>query len=105
MIGPAQDKVAVITGAGHGIGPKTTDQRAENGATVYVTDIDGAAAKTMIRGIRKRTVGLALDVRAAASLEALRHGGRRWRWVWPSSRYTPRRACHSRSIGRARHSA
>ncbi len=37
-------KIALVTGAGHGIGQAIADAMAQNGATVFYTDIDGPAA-------------------------------------------------------------
>ena len=45
MAGQLQDKVALITGAGRGIGVGIANVLVERGAAVAVCDIDGAAAQ------------------------------------------------------------
>jgi NAD(P)-dependent dehydrogenase (short-subunit alcohol dehydrogenase family) len=44
-IGRLEDKVAIVTGAGSGIGEATARLMAEEGASVVVADIDGSAAE------------------------------------------------------------
>jgi NAD(P)-dependent dehydrogenase (short-subunit alcohol dehydrogenase family) len=60
-----RDKVAVVTGAGSGLGAAICAGLAAAGATVVVTDVDGAAATAIAEGIPTgigRAVGRALDV-------------------------------------------
>jgi 3-oxoacyl-[acyl-carrier protein] reductase len=67
-------KVAVITGAGSGIGAATASMLAAAGAQVVCADVDGAAAdRTAAEIVRAggRAAGSAVDVTDAAAVEAL----------------------------------
>lgn len=60
---------ALVTGAGSGIGASVAEAYAKAGAAVLVTDIDGAAAESVAKGIREAggtAESFALDVRDAA---------------------------------------
>jgi NAD(P)-dependent dehydrogenase (short-subunit alcohol dehydrogenase family) len=46
-----QDRIALITGSGNGIGKATAELFAAEGAVVYVADVDGAAAEGVAAGI------------------------------------------------------
>lgn len=48
------DKVAIVSGAGNGIGRAISEVFAENGAWVLATDLDGRAAEMVCEGIRQR---------------------------------------------------
>lgn len=49
-----EGKIAVVTGAGSGIGAAVSRQLAEEGAEVVVADIDGEAARSVVDDIRAR---------------------------------------------------
>jgi NAD(P)-dependent dehydrogenase (short-subunit alcohol dehydrogenase family) len=63
-----KDKVAVVTGGGHGIGEATSLLFAEEGARVAVADIDREAGESVAAAIRKRG-GEAVFVAADVSTE------------------------------------
>jgi NAD(P)-dependent dehydrogenase (short-subunit alcohol dehydrogenase family) len=65
------DKVAVITGAGAGIGAATAQLFAREGAKVVVVDYDGNAAGTVARHIGTQAVAVAADVRKNADVKAM----------------------------------
>lgn len=64
-------KVAVITGAGSGIGAALARGFAAEGAHVAAVDIDGAAAVETASSIGSRAVGYAVDVADADAVEQL----------------------------------
>lgn len=55
-----KEKVAIVTGAGSGIGYTVAEQLANQGATVVVNDIDEAAAQSAIRRIGSPSPNLAV---------------------------------------------
>ncbi|WP_257232521.1 SDR family NAD(P)-dependent oxidoreductase [Streptomyces sp. Rer75] len=76
-------RVAVITGAAHGIGAATARRLAAEGAAVVVTDVDDMAGKAVAAGIAEggeRAEYVRCDVTSASDWEALarhvdqRHG-------------------------------
>jgi NAD(P)-dependent dehydrogenase (short-subunit alcohol dehydrogenase family) len=68
------DKVAVITGAGAGIGAATAQLFAREGAKVVVADYDGNAAGTIAKHIGAQAVGVTADVRKSADVKAMIDG-------------------------------
>ena len=69
-----KDKVAVVTGAGAGIGLAIAGLFAEEGASVYVTDVNGesaAAAAEALRGRGLAATALTVDVSRGQDVSAL----------------------------------
>jgi NAD(P)-dependent dehydrogenase (short-subunit alcohol dehydrogenase family) len=64
--------VAVITGAGSGIGRATAEALASRGGRVVVTDIDGARAEKVAAAIGSNAAAARCDVTSFADLEAAR---------------------------------
>lgn len=71
--GELQDKVAVITGAGRGIGQAIAEAYDREGAIVIVSDIDGDAAEQVAKGLT-RGEAVVCDVRDEAAVQALIDG-------------------------------
>ncbi|MCK0207740.1 SDR family oxidoreductase [Starkeya koreensis] len=75
-----KDRIAIVTAAGSGIGRAVAIAFAREGALVYATDRDGAAAETTAGLAGKGAQGHVLDVSDSAAIEALiadirsRHG-------------------------------
>ena len=67
-----KDKVAVVTGAGSGIGEGIARAAVAAGMKVVVADIDGANAERVATELGERAVAVTVDVSSLASVEALR---------------------------------
>lgn len=62
MIGRLAGKVAVVTGAGSGIGLATAARMSTEGARVALVDIDAAAARAAAAQVGNGSIGVAADV-------------------------------------------
>jgi NAD(P)-dependent dehydrogenase (short-subunit alcohol dehydrogenase family) len=72
MDGLLAGKVAVITGAAHGIGAATVELFVEHGATVYATDIDSAGVAALGDSLGDQVIPVTVDVRIPEALAELR---------------------------------
>lgn len=69
-----KDKVAVVTGAGRGLGEAAALRLAEEGANVVVSDIDEASARQMmekIQALGRESISVKTDVSVRPEAEAL----------------------------------
>ena len=67
-----QDRIALVTGAGSGIGRATCERIAAEGGSVACTDLDGSAAEAVAQALRaggSRALGVACDVSDADAVE------------------------------------
>ena len=72
-MGRVEGKVALVTGAGGGIGGAGAEGLAREGAAVFCTDLDPAAAEATAGRIREaggRAAAQSLDVRDRAAVDA-----------------------------------
>ena len=72
-MGRVEGKVALVTGAGGGIGGAGAEGLGREGAAVFCTDVDAAAAEATagrIRAAGGRAAGLGLDVRDREAVDA-----------------------------------
>ena len=69
-MGRLEGKVAIVTGAGSGIGEATARLMAREGASVVVADIDGAAAER-VAGELGRAVVAQVDVSDESSVVSM----------------------------------
>jgi 2-hydroxycyclohexanecarboxyl-CoA dehydrogenase len=70
-MGRLDSKIAIVTGAGRGIGRGVAGKLAAEGATVVVTDVDQAAAEVTAKELGRGAVGLAADVTSKEPVEAM----------------------------------
>lgn len=66
-----QDQVAIVIGAGRGIGAAIGEVFAEAGARVVIADQDGASAQTVAARLGDQHIGMAADVSRQQDCEAL----------------------------------
>jgi NAD(P)-dependent dehydrogenase (short-subunit alcohol dehydrogenase family) len=69
-----QNKVAIVTGGGHGIGQATAMRLAQEGATIVVVDIEEHAARVVadaVRALGGRACAVHADVGVAADVEQM----------------------------------
>ncbi|MGE5291246.1 MAG: SDR family NAD(P)-dependent oxidoreductase [Micromonosporaceae bacterium] len=70
-MGRLSGKIAIVTGAGQGIGRAIAEKLAAEGATVVVADIDEAAAGQTARAIGGGAIAVTTDVTSAESVTAM----------------------------------
>ena len=70
-MGKLDDKVAIVTGAGQGIGRGIATKLAAEGATVVVSDINEPTAKQTAEAIGGAAIGVRADVTSRESVEAM----------------------------------
>jgi 2-hydroxycyclohexanecarboxyl-CoA dehydrogenase len=70
-MGKLDDKIAIVTGAGQGIGRAIAEKLASEGATVVVTDINESTAKETAAAIGGGALGIHTDVTSRDSVNAM----------------------------------
>jgi 2-hydroxycyclohexanecarboxyl-CoA dehydrogenase len=70
-MGKLNGKIAIVTGAGQGIGRGIAEKLAAEGATVVVTDVNETTAKETADAIGNGAVGIRADVTSRESVDAM----------------------------------
>jgi 2-hydroxycyclohexanecarboxyl-CoA dehydrogenase len=70
-MGTLDQKIAVVTGAGQGIGRAIAERLAAAGATVVATDLDPGTAEQTASGLGGEAIALATDVTSRESIAAM----------------------------------
>ena len=70
-MGKLHSKIAVVTGAGSGIGRAIAEQLAAEGATVVVSDINAESAKETAAKLGNNSIGLRTDVTSRESVDEM----------------------------------
>jgi 2-hydroxycyclohexanecarboxyl-CoA dehydrogenase len=68
-MGKLENKIAIVTGAGSGIGRAIAGKLAAEGATVVVSDINEAAAKETAASLGNNSIGVLTDVTSRESVD------------------------------------
>ncbi|MFL5253455.1 MAG: L-iditol 2-dehydrogenase [Rhodopila sp.] len=66
-----QGKIAVVTGGGRGIGRAICERYVQEGAFVFVTDVDEAQAQAVASTLGAQAAALRLDVTSQGSIDAM----------------------------------
>jgi 2-hydroxycyclohexanecarboxyl-CoA dehydrogenase len=70
-MGTLENKVAIVTGAGQGIGKAIAEKLASHGATVVVTDVNEETASQTAAAIGGGAIGIRADVTSRESVNAM----------------------------------
>jgi 2-hydroxycyclohexanecarboxyl-CoA dehydrogenase len=70
-MGKLDDKIAIVTGAGQGIGRAIAEKLTAEGATVVVTDVNESTAKETADALGGQAVGIHADVTSRESVDAM----------------------------------